>query len=401
MAWFFNKEKRAKDDNIVNPCPISQPDEAQPQALSNLLRLQKGNAMNISPFYAGVNLISNSVAIMNWEYKDKEDNFLPDTHYLWHLFDESNINRFNIIKNVVEDIICFGNGFIYIERDEQTSKPRTLYYSPAKQTTMYYNPITNALFYMNPNYSTKWDNGDNYLHFFMQPDATGFKGASIPSFAYKTINLANATEKSANDYYASGGTLYGLITTNSTNPMVGTREQQVKNLRQSWDEARSQSNGSGTVFIPADLKFQQLSSNAKDSALVESRLYNITEVARFLNISPVLLGDLTHTQYGSIGDAQREFVIHTLSPYVVMMEEELNKKLIMPSRKGKEFIDLNENSILAVDQEKQANYLVNLTRNAIMTPNEARRILGLPQTEDGNKLLLPYSDVEANTVANV
>ena len=338
---------------------------------------------------------------MNWEYKDKEDNLLPDNHYLWHIFDNSNINRFNMIKNVVEDIICHGNGFIYIERDYETGQPRNVQYSPANQTMMYYNPLANKVYYNNPIFSSKWDDGMNYMHFFMQPDTTGFKGASIPSFAYKTISLANATEKSANDYYASGGQLYGLITTNTTQPMVGTAEKQIKTLRQSWDEARAQSQGTGTVFIPADLKFQQLSSSAKDSAMVETRLYNITEIARFLNISPVLLGDLSHTQYGSIGDAQREFVIHTLSPYVVMMEEELNKKLIMPSRQSEEFIDLNENSILAVDQEKQANYLVNLTRNAIMTPNEARKILGLPQTEDGNKLLLPYSDVAANTVSNV
>ena len=311
MSWFsFGKEKRSQN-NIENPCPIPQKDEAQPMSLSNLLRQFKGNAMNLSPFFAGVNIISNSVAMMNWEFKDVDDNFLPSTHYLWHLFDESKLTRFNMVKNIIEDIICHGNGFIYIERDEQTGKPHTLHYSSAAQTSMYYNPLTNDLFYLNPMLHNKWDNGDNYLHFFMQPDTTGFKGQAIPSFAYKTIELSNATEKSANDYYASGGQLYGLITTNSTNPMVGTREQQIKSLRSSWDEARSQSKGTGTIFIPADLKFQQLSSSAKDSALVESRLYNITEVARWLNISPVLLGDLSHTQYGSVMDAQREFVLHT------------------------------------------------------------------------------------------
>lgn len=397
--WLFNREKRAKNEDIVNPCPVPQEDNACPQALSNLLRgHQGGNPMNLSAFFAGVNIISNSVALMKWEYKDADDNLLSPTHYLWHMFDESKLTRFNMVKNLIEDIICAGNGFVYIERNEETGKPMTLHYSPAKETNLFYNPLTGELFYLNQRYSTKWQSADNFLHFFMQPDVTGFKGASIPSFAYKTVNLASATEKSANDYYASGGQLYGLITTNSTNPQVGTREAQIKALRQSWDEARSASNGTGTIFIPADLTFQQLSSSAKDSALVESRLFNIQEVARFLNISPVLLGDLTHTQYGSMADAQQSFLLHTLSPYVVMIEEQCNKKLIMPSRHCKEFVDLDENSVLAVDKEKEANYYKTLTSGGIMTTNEARHRLGLPRVEGGDELIIPYSNIAENKV---
>lgn len=400
MAWFFNKEKRAKDDNIVNPCPIPQPDEAQPQALSNLLRLQKGNAMNLSAFFAGVNLISNTIATIKLSFKDDEDNLLKQTHYLWHLFEDTTLTQFNTIRNVIKDVIVRGNGFMYIERDKETGRPYKLHYSPASQTTMYYNPLNNTVFYMNPVYSAKWDNGDNYIHLYIN-SKDGFVGLSINDYAYKTINLANATEKSANDYYASGGQLYGLITTNSTNPVVGTREQQMKNLRQSWDEARSSSNGTGTIFIPADLKFQQLSSSAKDSALVESRLYNVSEIGRWLQISPFLLGDLSHNAYGSLSESQMAFLLYTLNPYIIALEQEMNRKLIMPSRYGREHVDLDQNSILAIDKEKQANYLGNLVKSGLMTPNEARKVLGLPQTEDGNKLFVSFTDISQNTIAEV
>lgn len=396
----FKIEKRAKNDNITNPCPVPQTDEAQPMSLSNLLRLQKGSAMNLSPFFCGVNIISSSVALMNWEFKDNDDNLLSQTHYLWHMFDESALTRFNIIKNVIQDIICKGNGFIYIERDEQTAKPKTLHYSPASQTTLYYNPINNTVFYLNPLLHSNWDNGDNYIHLFMQPDDTGFKGESVIAFAYKTINLANSTEKSANDYYASGSQLFGLITTNNSNPMVGTREQQMKTLRQSWDEARSQSNGTGVIFIPQDLKYNALSSNAKDSALIESRLYNVQEVARWLNISPVLLGDLSHTQYGSMSDAQKDLVLHTLAPYVKLIEEQCNKKLIMPSRHCREYVDLDENSILAVDKEKEASYYNTLVSGGIMSVNEARHKLGLPNVDGADSLIIPFTNIKDNTIGN-
>ena len=192
-----------------------------------------------------------------------------------------------------------------------------------------------------------------------------------------------------------------MITTNSTNPVVGTREQQMKNLRQSWDEARSSSNGTGTIFIPADLKFQQLSSSAKDSALVESRLYNVSEIGRWLQISPFLLGDLSHNAYGSLSESQMAFLLYTLNPYIIALEQEMNRKLIMPSRYGREHVDLDQNSILAIDKEKQANYLGNLVKSGLMTPNEARKVLGLPQTEDGNKLFVSFTDISQNTIAEV
>lgn len=396
---FSKKEIRENDTNIVNPCPVND-NSGRALSLSNLLRQYADkNPMTLSPFFAGVNMISNSVALMNWIYKDTEDVELSKSHYLWHLFNESKITRFQTVKNVIQDILLHGNGFIYIKRNKESGQPISLHYSPASQTSMYLNPLTNELYYMNPTFSSKWDNGDNYLHFYIN-SKDGYTGASIITYAYKIINLANSTEKSAFDYYSSGGQLHGLITTNSTTPQVGTRDKQINSLRQSWDEARSQSQGTGVIFIPADLNYTQLSSNAKDSALLESRLYNVTEVARFLNISPMLLGDLSHVAYNSLADAQREFQIHTLQPYVVMFEEELTRKLIMPSKRGKEFIDLNEAAILAIDSEKQANYYATLVKNGLFTINEARHQLGMPPVDGADKLIIPFSDIKQNTIGN-
>lgn len=398
MSWFnFRKEKRSTNDNVVNPCPIPQEDSANPTALSNLLRQSNGGPMNLSAFFGGVNLISNSIALMKWLYKDNEDELLSPTHYLWHLFDESTITRFNMMKNVITDILLYGNGFIYIERDSDTGKPHTLHYSPAKQTMVLYNPINNTIFFQNPIYSNRWDSGENYLHFYMSTN-DGYQGIPVVDFAYKTIKLSSNTEKSALDYYSSGGQLFGIISTNNSTPMVGTREQQMKALRASWDEARSQSNGTGTIFIPQDINYTALSSSAKDSALVESRLFNIQEISRWLNISPVLLGDLSHNYYGSIAESQAEFIIHTLSPYVVMVEEECTRKLIMPSRQGREHVDLDQNSILATDIEKQANYYSTLVKNGILTINEARHNLGFSKKDGADDLIIPFTDLTQNKV---
>ena len=267
MSWFSrNKETRSKstDINPENPC---YQDDLHAFSLSNLLKGEKTDPMALSAFFAGVNIISNSVAMMKWLYKDDEDNLINKSNYLWHLFDEAKMTRFNMVKNLITDIILFGNGFIYIERNQETGKPQTLQYSPANQTSIYYNPLTNDTFFLNPSFNTKWDNGDNFIHLYMNTK-NGYQGLPIRSFAYKTISLSGSTEKSAMDYYGSGGTVYGIVTPNITNPVVGVQEKQLKEIQASWDQARSQSKGTGTIFVPADVKFTQLSSNAKDSALV-------------------------------------------------------------------------------------------------------------------------------------
>lgn len=398
MSLFsFRSSKKENRSNVDEQNPCYDNTVPQSMSLSNLLKLQKGNGMNIAAFFDAVNIISNAIAKIPFVFKNEADEELRRSHYLWHLFDNSKITRFNTIKNVVKDILIHGNGFIYIERDPDTFRPVTLHYSNAEQTSMYYNPLSNSVYYMNPTFSNRWDDGTNYLHFYINSN-NGIEGIGIPVYAYKTINLAASIEKSASDFWSSGGQLNALISANSEYPNVGTKEKQIQSLRQAWDEARSRSHGTGIVFVPADLKYQPLSSSAKDSALIESRIFNVEEIARWFSLSPVLLGDYSHSHYNSLSDADTEFVKHCLQPYIVMIEEEMQRKLVMPSKQDVEFIDLDENAIISIDKGKQADYLTKYVERGILTPNEVRKILGYPAKEGADELSVAYSDANQNKI---
>lgn len=398
FGLFGTKKEVRSEEPVVNPCISDDGDQTgHSVSLSNLLKMQKANGMNISAFFDAVNIISNAIAKIPFVFKDDNDEELRRSHYLWHLFDNSEITRFNVMKGVVKDVLIHGNGFIYIERDPETYRPKTLHYSPAQQTVMYYNALTNDMFYMNPSYSGKWDNGENYLHFYINSE-NGYEGKGIPFYAYKTINLSASIDKSTTDFWQSGGQLNALISTNTSNPQVGTRDKQIQSLRASWDEARSKSQGTGVIFVPADLKYTPLSANAKDSALIESRLFSIQEISRWFALSPVLLGDYTHTHYNSLSDADTEFVKHSLQPYIVMIEEEMQRKLVMPSKQDVEKIDLNENAIISIDKSKQAEYLSKYVERGILTPNEVRKILGYPAKEGADELSVAYSDANQNKI---
>ena len=70
----------------------------------------------------------------------------------------------------------------------------------------------------------------------------------------------------------------------------------------------------------------------------------------------------------------------------------------MPSKHCKQFVDLDETSILANDAEKQANEVTTLTNSGIITPNEARNRLGLPPVDGGDALVIPFTKIEDNTI---
>ena len=390
---FFSK--RSKKDNIVNPCPVD--DTVLPVTLQQFRNKEKIGAMSLSTFYAAVNLVSNSIAMMPWKFKDDENNELPKSNYLYHLFDNSIITRYNIIKNVVKDIILYGNGFIYIERDQETGQPKTLHYSPANQTTIWYDELNHKLYYYNFTYLDRIDDGTNYLHFYMNSD-DGFIGKGVLKYAYNVLDIASVIQNATSSYYSTAGQQFGIVSPNGPLPEVGNQQKQLDKLVQKWEEAQMKAN-KGTVFFPSDLKFTPMTNTAKDSALIEAREYNAVEVGRFIcNISTVLLGDLRHLAYNSLTESQREFVIHSLAPIITMIEEQCNKKLIMPSKHCKQFVDLDENYILANDAEKQANEITTLTNSGIITPNEARKRLGLPPVDGGDALVIPFTKIEDNTI---
>ena len=390
---FFSK--RSKNDNIINPCPVD--DTVLPVTLQQYRNKEKIGAMSLSTFYAAVNLVSNSIAMMPWKFKDDENNELPKSNYLYHLFDNSIITRYNIIKNVVKDIILYGNGFIYIERDQETGQPKTLHYSPANQTAIWYDELNHNLYYYNFTYLDRIDDGTNYLHFYMNSD-DGFIGKGVLKYAYNVLDIASVIQNATSSYYSTAGQQFGIVSPNGPLPEVGNQQKQLDKLVQKWEEAQMKAN-KGTVFFPSDLKFTPMTNTAKDSALIEAREYNAVEVGRFIcNISPVLLGDLRHLAYNSLTESQREFVIHSLAPIVMMIEEQCNKKLIMPSKHCKQFVDLDENYILANDAEKQANEITTLTNSGIITPNEARKRLGLPPVDGGDALVIPFTKIEDNTI---
>lgn len=391
MFW-FKKEKRS-NENPHTEVPTDACTEVQTGLglLAKLLRLNGYGALSQSPFFAGINLISNGVAQMEWQVKSKDDNDIPDSFYANHLFDNCMLTQFMLVKNIIKDVLLHGNGLAYIHRDK-SGKPTSLEYLPFGECNIIYNKMNNTLFYQIPKFSRSLVEPINVIHVLLH-SKDGINGISILDFASNTIKLNGSAEKVATEYFSSGMTVQGVLSTDA--PRL-TKDQR-NSIREAWAESQL-GQGTGLAVLEGGFKYSPVSSNAKDAQLLETRLFNISEVARWLNISPVLLGDYSKIAYNSLEQAQLQFVVNTLAPYVLMLEQELNRKLILPNDQGKYYIDILEESIVAQDKKAQADYLGVLLDKAIITPNEARKQLGYAPVEGGDDLIRPYTDINQNKI---
>lgn len=360
--------------------------------LQKLLNLKGYGALSQSPFFAAINLISSSVGQMHWEVKTKnQDEEVPTFFYADKVFDECLLTQFMLVKNLIKDVLLYGNGFAYIHRDNR-GVPLSLEYLPFGDCNIIYNKVNNTLFYQVPRITKSLVEPINIIHLVMH-SANGIEGKSILSFATNTVKLAGNAEKAASDFFGGGMTVHGILSTESPRLTKDQRES----IRTAWNESQI-GQGTGIAVLESGMKYQQISSNSKDAQLLESRLFNIQEVARWFNISPVLLGDLSKTSYNDLEQAQLQFVTNTLAPYVLMLEQEINRKLILSKDKNKYYIDVVEEDIIKQDKQSQVNYLSTLVDKGIITRNEARKQLGYSPVEGGDELMISYSDPNQNKI---
>lgn len=392
MNWFWKKENR-DNSHPHKDIPTDACTEVQTGLglLQKILNTKEYGAMHQSPFFAAVNLISSSIGQMHWEVKSKVDEDIPDNFYVDNLFKDALLTQFTMTKNMIKDVLLHGNGFAYINRD-QKGMPVSLTYLPFGDVTIMYNPINRVLYYQVPRLGKSLVEPINIIHINMHSE-DGIHGKSILTFAGNTIKLSGNAEKAATDFFASGMSVNGVLSTDV--PRLTKDQRQV--IAEAWLNSQV-GRGSGIAVLENGMKYQPVSSNSKDGQLLETRVFNIQEVARWFNISPVLLGDLTKTSYNNLEQAQLQLVTNTLAPFVQCLEQELNRKLILPKDQTKYYIDIVEEDIIKQDKQSQVNYLSTLVNTGIISRNEARKQLGFGPVDGGDELTVSYTDINQNKI---
>lgn len=354
--------------------------------------LSKGEATAVSAFFAGIQLISDTIASIPIHVKNVDDGEII-SHSIDSALQNSLLSKYTIIKQLVWDLYVHGNGILYIKRAVDGS-PINLIYCPNGSYSIMYDEMSHTLYYLIPSVSKRKIEPVNVIH-LIHNSKDGVNGVGIPIYAKKVLDIAIATDTHAKNYFENGANIDGILKSNK--PLTSNQKYDIK---QSWQQVHGAGKTGGIAVIGNDMEYTPIGSSSNDAQMLETREFNGQEVARYLCIDPILIGLNSATSYNSIEQSQLAFLSHCIYPLISLMENEFNRKLLKPSEKGRIYIDFDENHIMFADKSATANYYSTLTKNGILSINESRHALGFAPIDGGDDHIIPFTDLSQNTVEN-
>lgn len=336
-------------------------------------------SMRLSAVYAATNMISNSVALLPIKIITEEGGRKMEIKHplskVLNLKPNSKYNHFNFFKLLIESVILKGNGYAYIERDENLNVV-ALHYIDADFVT----PVVQgdgSIKYIVNGMSQAID-AINMIHIYQHLDTT-YRGISTIKYADMTLQGVHAAETHSSNFFKSGAGLMGVLKSNA--PMTNEQKRQCA---ESWRMSINNTQGGGVAILPQGLDFQAIAISPEDSQLLETRKYNVVEIARFFNISPVKLFDFTNASYSTLEQTTLSYLQDTILPFTQLLEDEFNLKLFKPSEVGKISIDFDYSAMVQTDKATEAEYYTKLLTNGVVTINDVRSKLGFePSAEEG------------------
>lgn len=363
---------------------------------NNISSYSQAQSMRLSAVYAATNMISNTVALLpikvvKYEGEKKSEITHP-LYQILNLTPSAKYNKFNFMKLLIESLILNGNGYAYIERDEKLNVKSLQLIDPAYVTPMPQNDGT--VKYVVSGMKSAVDSA-NMIHLYMHVDDM-FNGISVIKYADMALRGAFDAEKHSDQFFKSGAGLMGVLKASA--PLTDAQKTQIA---QSWEKSITKTAGGGVAILPQGLDFQSIAVSPEDSQLLETRQYNIVEIARFFNISPVKLFDYSHVSYSTLEQTALSYLQDTILPYTQLLEDELNRKLFKPSEVGKLGVDFDYTEIIQTNKKDEADYYRQLLVNGILSINEVRSKMGYTPVEEdyADKHWIQISYAAADAIA--
>ncbi len=151
----------------------------------------------------------------------------------------------------------------------------------------------------------------------------GLKGLSPIQQSRQDIGLAEAATKYGARFFGNGSKPGGILT-----PVGKIDEQDLVNMRTAWEHSNGGANQGRTAVLPTEWKYTQLGISPEDSQFLQTRQMSRADIAALFRVPPHMVGDLTRLSNNNHENESLSFVIDTLRPYLIRIEQEIQIKLL-------------------------------------------------------------------------
>ena len=225
----------------------------------------------------------------------------------------------------------------------------------------------------------------------------GLVGYSPIAMAKNAIGLAIATEEYGAKFFANGAAPSGVL------EHPGTIKDPSK-VREAWQSQFGGSSNSGKVAVLEEgMKYTPISISPEQAQFLETRKFQINEIARIFRVPPHMVGDLEKSSFSNIEQQSLEFVKYTLDPWVIRWEQSIMRILLTPEEKKSLYVKFNVEGLLRGDYQSRMTGYATARQNGWMSANDIRALENLDRipAELGGDLylingsMLPLADAGA------
>ena len=354
-------------------------------------------AMQTTAVYACVRILSETLAALPlqlYRYTPGGKERVYD-HPLYHLLhDEPNpeMTSFIFRETLMSHLLIWGNAYAQIIRD-RLGRVQGLYpLRPDKMTVC--RDESGQIYYVYTKTSDENPAIKPYGQVPLRKDEVlhipglgfdGLVGYSPIAMARNAVGMTMACEEYGASFFANGASPSGVL------EHPGVLKDPAK-VRDSWNAVyQGSANAHKVAVLEEGMKYQQIGIPPEEAQFLETRKFQLNEIARLYRIPPHMIGDLEKSSFNNIEQQSMEFVKYTLDPWVIRWEQAMQKALFLPEEKKQFFLKFNVNGLMRGDYESRMTGNSIGRQNGWLSANDIREMEDMnpvPEEEGGNLYLV-------------
>lgn len=364
------------------------------------------SAMQHTAVWTCINILSQSIAVLplslyKREIKNKKSiSTKAYNHSLFSiLHDEPNseMTSFSWRIAAMTHLGTKGNHYSQIIRTTGAKVVGIYPLLPEKMRVVRLESGSLAYLYSSTQYGEVPLNSDEILH-FKGMTLDGIVGMNPIEHNRNTIGLSMAMEEFGGTYFKNGANGGGVLQTDKS-----LSDEAFNRLKKDWaSKYAGLVNANKPIILEEGLKWEKLAISNEDSQFLQSRKFQKSEIASIYRIPPHMVNEMDSATFANIEHQSMQFVIDAVMPWVVSMEQEMNRKLLSTSEKSNYYVKFNLSALLRGDTKTRYEAYGAGIKDGWMTRNEAREMEDLNPIEGLDDPLYPLNMIKegANAQTN-
>lgn len=354
------------------------------------------SALNFSPVWQAVRIISETVATLpihvyrrDTDGRRRADDLLVADLLRWEPNPEMTSTQFR--EAWVAHALTWGNGFAEIERDSLGRAMRIWLLLP-NAVTVTRDPAGNVIYLIRHESGQQVALPQSDVLHLAGPGFDGLIGYSVISKARESIGLGLACEQFGSSMFGSGARPSGIL----EHPGRLSDDARAR-LRGDFERLHAGiDNAHRVAVLEEGLKWTQTSIPPDDAQFLQTRAYQIEEIARWFNIPVSKLRIKDGGSYASLEQENSAFLTECLRPWLVRIEQEVRRKLLLPESSAL-YVEHNVDGLLRTDLASRYQ-AYSIGRNwGWLSVNEVRALEQLEPVEGGDTYMMPMNMMPMGT----